>query len=260
VKAAFPLAVAGLTTNSDGSRTLWVLNTQRKRIVVEGSSIFSIIDVVFRGSPGYKLEVASGVNCSVAAASDGLGGSSIECLPTIEPNRLLPVVTFTSDKPYPAGANPTVEVNSSSKVTVASNVAIPQSARTPAAIRRFLERRFATLGLRSTVVRVTAGKPSENAFSLSVDSVPRGWVTFIVTNRGLKHHAFVVCPNGGLLNACLASSGGASYAQEYDNTGALTRGQSASFSMKFSEPGSYEYLSDLPGQAEAGAKGDLKVT
>lgn len=260
VKNSFPLGVSGLATNKDGSRTLWVLNTQRQRVVVAGTSIFSIIDVVFRGSAGHKLEIASGRNCSVMPATDAGGGSSIECLPAVEPNRLVPVVTFRSSPPSPSAASPLVELNSSSRITVAPNVALPATARTPAAIRTFLARYVATLRVRSTIVYVTAGKPTENAFTFSTKKLPRGWVTFVVTNRGRQHHAFVVCPNGGLLDNCLASSGGASYAQEYDNTGALAQRQTGFFTMNFPSPGSYEYLSDLPGQAAAGAKGDLVVT
>lgn len=262
VKSSFPLGVSGLAVNKDGSRTLWVLSTQRQRVVVAGSSIFSIIDVVFRVSPGHKLAITAGRNCTLMPAGDAGGGSSIECLPSVEPNRLVPVVTFTSSPPYPPppAASPLVELNSSSRITVAPDVALPATARTPAAIRSYLAAYAARLHLRSTIVYVTAGKPTENAFTLSTRTLPRGWVTFVVTNRGREHHAFVVCPNGGLLDNCLASSqGGVSFAQEYDNTGALTQGKTGFFSMNFTSPGTYEYLSDLPGQAAAGAKGDLVV-
>jgi len=264
VTSTFPLGVTGLVRNRDGSTTLWVLNAQSKRLVLDGSSIFSIIDVVFSGKPGYVFKLRSGANCSVAA--NDAGGSSIECLPDIEPHQLLPVATFTSNRPYPLGATSTVELNSSAEVTDAVNVSIPRDAVTDAAIQRYLGDYFRTLHLVSTVEEVTSGEPTENAYVLSPKTVPLGWVTFVVTNRGHKQHSFEVCPTsglvkgGGLLNQCLASSEGASYADEYDDTGPLLPGQSTFFTMRFSSPGLYEYLSDIVGQPAHGAKADLKVT
>ena len=256
----FPLGVSGLTTNADGSHTLWVLNTQKERLVVNNTDVLAVIDVIRRSPPGYKLKLRSGQNCSISPSSDGVAGDTLECLPHLNPNAVVPVATFTSNRRLSGGGGSTIELNSPSSITVAPEIALPKSARTPGAIRQTLEGYYASLGRRSSVVHVTAGKPVENAFTVSAKSVPRGWVTFVVTNRGRKDHAFVVCPNGGLMNMCLATSSGASYAQEYDNTGSLVPGQSGYFTMEFQSPGEYEYLSDIPGQAKNGAKGDLVVT
>jgi uncharacterized cupredoxin-like copper-binding protein len=260
VAKTFPLGVSGLTTNRDGSHTLWVLNTQKERLVVNNTDVLAVIDVILRSPSGHKLRLRSGQNCSIAPSSDGLAGDTLECLPHLGPDAVAPVATFTSNRRLSGGGGSTIELNSPSSITVAPQIALPASVRTAGAIRRTLESYNTSLGRRSTVVHVTAGKPVENAFTVSVKSVPRGWVTFVVTNRGKTDHAFVMCPNGGLMNMCLATSSGASYAQEYDNTGSLVPGQSGYFTMQFQSPGQYEYLSDIPGQAKKGAKGDLLVT
>jgi hypothetical protein len=43
-----------------------------------------------------------------------------------------------------------------------------------------------------TVITVTAGKPSENAFLLSRTSVKRGKVVFEITNAGRRSHSFSI--------------------------------------------------------------------
>ena len=126
VAATLPLGITGLAANPDGSRTLWVMNVQPTRLAVSGTSVFAIVDVTFRAQPGYKLKIRSGSNCSPMSSQ---GTSTLECLPTVEANQLAPVVTFTSNRPYPATATQTVELNSSSAVTVASNLALPRTAR-----------------------------------------------------------------------------------------------------------------------------------
>jgi plastocyanin len=88
------------------------------------------------------------------------------------------------------------------------------------------------------VVSVTAGKPSEFAFTLSKTAGLPGLVTFKVTNRGALAHAFAV--------------GGAA-------TRILKPGQSALLTVTFDKPGSYEYRSSVQGQAAKGMKGRLVV-
>jgi hypothetical protein len=263
VSATLPLGISGLATNRDGSYTLWVANTGSRRVVVDGTSVFGIIDVVLRVPTGYRVKVRSGSNCSAQTSE---GRSSIECLPTIEPRQVVPVVTFTSNRPYPVSATTTSELNSTSNITVALNVAIPSSDRSSSAIRTYLTDRFNSLGLRSSVVFVDAGKPSEYAYSFSAKTIPLGWVTFVVTNRGKLDHSFKVCPSSGelkdgsLLNTCLQSTyEGVSYAPEVDDTLPLKPGQTAFFTMRFKSPGKYEYLSDISGQPQKGAKAQLVV-
>ena len=88
------------------------------------------------------------------------------------------------------------------------------------------------------VVNVTAGAPSEFAFTLSKSSGLPGLVTFKVTNRGTLAHAFAV--------------GGAA-------TKILRPGQSALLTVSFERPGAYEYRSSVQGQAAKGMKGRLLV-
>src|SRR4051812_28637390 len=45
-----------------------------------------------------------------------------------------------------------------------------------------------------TLITVAAGKPSELAFKLSkLSSIPKGKVTFKVTNLGVAYHDFKIC-------------------------------------------------------------------
>ncbi len=107
-------------------------------------------------------------------------------------------------------------------------------------------------------VTVSAGKPSEFAFTLSTKTVPHGTITFKVTNAsasGLAHD-FKLCTTatkatsaGALANACTGKG-----------TTALGKGQSATLSVTVAKPGSYEYLCTVPGHAAGGMKGILKIT
>ncbi|HEY7537961.1 MAG TPA: plastocyanin/azurin family copper-binding protein [Gaiellaceae bacterium] len=103
-----------------------------------------------------------------------------------------------------------------------------------------------------TIVTVTAGKPSELAFTLSKTSkLLTGPVTFKVTNKGALAHRFVVCatPVTTLkLNACKGTG-----------TKLLAPGQSTTLKVTFKQPGTYEYLSSVPGQAAKGMKGLIGV-
>jgi uncharacterized cupredoxin-like copper-binding protein len=102
-----------------------------------------------------------------------------------------------------------------------------------------------------TTVTVTAGKPSFFAFTLSTKSVPKGIVTFKVTNKGALPHDFKVCASnkGGKANACAGRG-----------TAKISPGHSATLKITFLRTGSYEYLCTVPGHAKAGMKGILKVT
>src|SRR5262245_45503932 len=57
-----------------------------------------------------------------------------------------------------------------------------------------------------TIISVTAGKPSELAFKLSkFSNLPKGTVTFKVTNQGYAIHDFKLClapVTGAKANAC----------------------------------------------------------
>jgi uncharacterized cupredoxin-like copper-binding protein len=88
------------------------------------------------------------------------------------------------------------------------------------------------------VVTVTAGKPSEFAFTLSKSSGLPELVTFKVTNRGALTHAFTV--------------GGAA-------TRILVAGQTAILTVSFAKPGTYEYRSSVPGQAARGMRGRVVI-
>jgi uncharacterized cupredoxin-like copper-binding protein len=91
----------------------------------------------------------------------------------------------------------------------------------------------------ATVVKVTAGKPSEFHFTLSAKSVKHGAVTFAVTNMGNIPHDFKI---GG------------------KTTKLLTMGQSQNLTVTFAKAGKYPYLCTVTGHAVAGMKGTLTVT
>jgi hypothetical protein len=257
VAKTFPLGIGGVRANRDGTFTLWVMNTQTENLVVNGTNVFSADDVVLGGRPGSTLKIVKGTYCSVTSATSD---NAIECLPAIAPKQLVPVVTFKASAGYELDASSTIELSSASEATAAVNARIPASARTATAIRAYLSRVFQAGHRQSTVVRVTAGRPVENGFILSPKSVRHGWVTFVATNRGNRYHSFAVCPNGGLVNQCSASQNGVTVSGEVNGTGSLAPGGTAYFTMDLPTPGTYEYLSDVIGQAQHGAKGDLTVS
>jgi uncharacterized cupredoxin-like copper-binding protein len=108
--------------------------------------------------------------------------------------------------------------------------------------------------VKATVISVTAGKPSELAFKLSKSSmVPAGTVTFKVTNLGVAFHNFKLCTIPvasavGAKNACIGKA-----------TPVLKHGKSATFTVKLSMAGKYEFLCSVVGHAAAGMKGLLGV-
>jgi uncharacterized cupredoxin-like copper-binding protein len=109
-----------------------------------------------------------------------------------------------------------------------------------------------------TVVKVTAAKPSEYAFTLSRSSslpwnagTSTSTITFRITNRGTLAHSFKVCTaslEGALVNTCAGKA-----------TKPLAPGKAASLTVTFTARGTYEYLSSVPGQAAKGMKGMLGV-
>jgi uncharacterized cupredoxin-like copper-binding protein len=91
---------------------------------------------------------------------------------------------------------------------------------------------------KATTVIVTAGKPSEFAFTLSKKSVAQGVVTFRVTNKGAIAHDFKIAGKV---------------------TKELAAGQSGVLTVTFKKAGRYPYLCTLPSHADAGMKGVLVV-
>jgi uncharacterized cupredoxin-like copper-binding protein len=91
----------------------------------------------------------------------------------------------------------------------------------------------------ATIVKVTAGKPSEFHFVVGAKAVGHGAVTFHVTNGGVLPHNFKI---GG------------------KSTRLLTGGQSQNLTVVFAKAGKYPYLCTVTGHAAAGMKGVLTVT
>lgn len=91
----------------------------------------------------------------------------------------------------------------------------------------------------ATVVKVTAGKPSEFRFTLSTKTVKHGTVTFAVTAAGALPHDFQIAGK---------------------KTKLLSPGQSQNLTVTFAKAGKYPYLCTVTGHAAAGMKGVLTVT
>lgn len=91
---------------------------------------------------------------------------------------------------------------------------------------------------KTTVVKVTEGKPSEYRFTLSKTKVKAGKVEFKVTDKGKLPHTFSI---------------------DGKTTKALTHGKSAKLTVKLKK-GTYTYKCTMPGHAAKGMKGKLKVT
>jgi uncharacterized cupredoxin-like copper-binding protein len=90
-----------------------------------------------------------------------------------------------------------------------------------------------------TTVKVTAGKPSEFAFTVVPKRVVHGTVIFTVTNGGALPHDFKI---GG------------------KKTILLSPGVTKKLTVTFAKAGNYPYLCTVTGHAAAGMKGTLKVT
>jgi uncharacterized cupredoxin-like copper-binding protein len=90
----------------------------------------------------------------------------------------------------------------------------------------------------ATAVSVTAGKPSEFRFTLSKKTVPKGTVTFKVSNRGTVSHDFKIAGK---------------------RTKLIPKGKSAILVVKIPKAGKYRFLCTVPGHAAGGMKGVLTV-
>jgi uncharacterized cupredoxin-like copper-binding protein len=103
-----------------------------------------------------------------------------------------------------------------------------------------------------TVITVVSGKPGELAFQLSKSSnLAVGSYTFKVTNKGLGFHTFKFCTTPvktAAKNTCTGKV-----------TKTLHPGQTASFTVKITKVGKYEYLCSIPGHAAGGMKGLIGV-
>jgi uncharacterized cupredoxin-like copper-binding protein len=91
----------------------------------------------------------------------------------------------------------------------------------------------------ATTVTVNAGKPSEFKFKLSKLRVPKGVVTFKVTNTGALPHDFKIAGK---------------------KTKLLSPGQSQSLRVTFVAKKKYPFVCTVSGHAAAGMKGTLTVT
>jgi uncharacterized cupredoxin-like copper-binding protein len=91
---------------------------------------------------------------------------------------------------------------------------------------------------KATVVKVTAGKPSELKFTLSKKASAKGVVTFKVTNRGALEHDFKIAGKV---------------------TKKLKPGMTATLKVTFKKGGKFKYLCTLPGHAAAGMRGTFVV-
>jgi len=89
-----------------------------------------------------------------------------------------------------------------------------------------------------TADAVTAGKPSELRFTLAKRTVPKGTVTFKVTNKGSLSHDFKIAGK---------------------KTAKIAPGKTATLKVSFAKAGKFSYLCTVPGHAAGGMKGTLTV-
>jgi uncharacterized cupredoxin-like copper-binding protein len=90
----------------------------------------------------------------------------------------------------------------------------------------------------AATVSVVAGKPSEFRFTLSKKTVPKGSVTFKVSNRGTVSHDFKIAGK---------------------RTKLIPKGKSAILVVKIPKAGKYRFLCTVPGHAAGGMRGALTV-
>jgi uncharacterized cupredoxin-like copper-binding protein len=93
-------------------------------------------------------------------------------------------------------------------------------------------------GQSATSIKVTAGKPSELAFTLTKKSAPKGVVVFHFVNRGAISHDFQI---GG------------------KRTAHVLFGKTATLRVTFTKAGKYKFLCTVPGHAAAGMRGILTI-
>ena len=90
----------------------------------------------------------------------------------------------------------------------------------------------------ATKVVVSAGTPTEFKFKLSKLTVPKGVVTFVVTNKGQLPHDFKIAGK---------------------KTKLLQHNKSQTLKVTFKKAGKYAYLCTVSGHAAAGMKGTVRV-
>jgi uncharacterized cupredoxin-like copper-binding protein len=95
-----------------------------------------------------------------------------------------------------------------------------------------------SLGQAASTVTVTAGKPSELAFTLSKKTAAKGLVTFTVTNKGKLSHDFKIAGK---------------------KTPLIKPGKTTPLKVTFAKAGKYSFLCTVPGHAAAGMKGVLTI-
>jgi uncharacterized cupredoxin-like copper-binding protein len=98
-------------------------------------------------------------------------------------------------------------------------------------------------------VAVTAGKPTEFAFTLSTHQVAAGLVSFKVTNRGKVIHTFKICAST-TIRAATACAGTV--------TKTIQPGASQTLVVKLTK-GVHEFICTIPGHASLGMRGLLGV-
>jgi mono/diheme cytochrome c family protein/uncharacterized cupredoxin-like copper-binding protein len=98
-----------------------------------------------------------------------------------------------------------------------------------------------------STVNVTAGIPSELAFTLSKTSAGVGTVTFKVKNSGTVAHSFKVCMAAAKTSATNTCIGKA--------TKLIDPGKTAVLVVTFTKAGTYEYVCTVAGHAAGGMKG-----
>jgi len=107
-----------------------------------------------------------------------------------------------------------------------------------------------------TIVSVTAGKPSELAFKLSkFSNLPKGTITFNVTNAGFAFHNFKLC----LVPVSVITASATPNACTGKATKLLKHGQSVTLTVTLTKAGTYEFLCTVTGHAASGMKGLIGV-
>jgi uncharacterized cupredoxin-like copper-binding protein len=65
---------------------------------------------------------------------------------------------------------------------------------------------------------------------------------------------------GASFKVCSSNTGGTANSCTGNGTGPISPGNSRTLTLDLAQPGTYDYLSTVPGDALAGTKGDLTVT
>ncbi len=107
-----------------------------------------------------------------------------------------------------------------------------------------------------TIISVTAGKPSELAFKLSrFSNLPKGTITFNVTNAGYAFHNFKLC----LAPVSVITASATPNTCAGKGTKLLKHGQSVTLTVTLTKAGTYEFLCTVSGHAASGMKGLIGV-